>query len=63
MTSKYTSKVYAAGLDRAVERAKKLRASADSARVANQPRSQVPLPAQTPDTGARRDTTNRGKKP
>ena len=53
---KYESKVNAAGLDRAVEHARKLRSVADSARAANQPRSQVPLPAPpTPDsTGARR---------
>jgi peptidyl-prolyl cis-trans isomerase D len=40
----YTTKTTPAGLDRAVERASKLRASADSARLAQQPPSQVPLP-------------------
>ena len=63
LTSKYKSKVYPAGVDRAVERAKKLRASADSARSANQPRSQVPLPTPPTDTSARRDTAGRGKRP
>lgn len=58
LTSKYPSKVYPAGVDRAVERAQKLRRTADSSRTANQPRSQVPLPAPRPDSGpARRDTT------
>jgi len=45
LTEKYKSKLFPAGVDRAVERAKKLRVAADSARTANQPRSQVPLPA------------------
>jgi hypothetical protein len=53
LTSKFDSKVYPAGLDRAVERATKLRASTDSARTASQPRSQVPLPAPPADTSAR----------
>lgn len=76
LSEKYKSKVYPAGVDRAVERAKKLRASADSARAANQPRSQVPLPtpgAQAPQaapptptppdnvTKQLRDTTGRSK--
>jgi hypothetical protein len=52
MQKRYQSKVYPAGVDRAVERAKKLRSSADSARTANQPRSSVPLPAPRPDSGA-----------
>jgi hypothetical protein len=63
LTGKYKSKVYPAGVDRAVERAKRLRASADSARTARQPRSQVPLPVPPTDTSARRDTTGRGKRP
>lgn len=45
LTQKYKAKTYPAGIDRAVERAKKLRVVADSARTANQPKSQVPLPA------------------
>jgi hypothetical protein len=56
LRSKYDAKVYAAGVDRAVERARKLRATADSARAAQQPRSQVPLPTPPTDSGAR-DTT------
>lgn len=53
LSTKYNSKINAAGLDRAVERASKLRASADSARSAQQPPSQVPLPpAGAPDTSA-----------
>ena len=62
LTARYKSKVYPAGVDRAVERARKLRASADSARSANQPRSQVPLPTPPTDT-TRRDTAGRGKRP
>jgi len=52
LQQRYQSKVYPAGVDRAVERAKKLRSSADSARTANQPRSNVPLPAPRPDSTA-----------
>ena len=63
LTTKYKSKVYPAGVDRAVERAKKLRATADSTRSANQPRSQVPLPVPPSDSAARRDTAARGKRP
>jgi peptidyl-prolyl cis-trans isomerase D len=44
LMDKYDSKINAAGIDRAVERAAKLRASADSARAAQQPASAVPLP-------------------
>jgi len=44
----YTTKITSAGIDRAVERASRLRASADSARQAQQPRSQVPLPTTPP---------------
>lgn len=63
LTSKYKAKVYPAGVDRAVERSKKLRVAADSARTAQQPRTRVPLPMPPADTGARRDTTPRGKRP
>lgn len=63
LSSKYESKVYPAGVDRAVERARKLRAAADSARATQQPRSQVPLPAPPSDSAARRDTTGRSKRP
>jgi hypothetical protein len=61
--AKYKSKVYPAGVDRAVESAKKVRASADSARTANQPRSQVPLPTPPSESSPRRDTAGRSKRP
>ncbi len=51
LMNKYDAKVNAAGIDRAVERASKLRVAADSARAANQPRSAVPLPG-APGVGA-----------
>ena len=44
LMDKFDSQVNAAGIDRAVERAAKLRTSADSARAASQPKSAVPLP-------------------
>jgi len=44
LDAKYESSVNQAGIDRAVERAQKVRASADSAKAANQPRSQIPIP-------------------
>jgi len=56
LMAKYESKMYPAGIDRGVERAKKLRATQDSARTANQPRSQVPLPSAP---GQRPDSTKR----
>lgn len=56
LMSKYDSKVFPAGVDRGVERAKKLRAVQDSARSANQPQSQVPLPSAP---GARPDSSKR----
>lgn len=53
LMDKYDAKVNAAGIDRAVERAARLRASADSARAAKQPPSAVPLPgAAAPPAGA-----------
>ncbi|HTI63050.1 MAG TPA: hypothetical protein VL524_06030, partial [Gemmatimonadaceae bacterium] len=53
LDAKYGSSVNSAGIDRAFERAQKVRASADSARTANQPKSQVPVPgASGPPTGA-----------
>ena len=58
LRSKYDAKILPAGVDRAVERARKQRASADSTRAAQQPRSQVPLPLPPGDT-TRRDTTKR----
>ena len=44
--SKYDYKVNSAGIDRALERAQKIRAAADSAKAAQQPQSAVPLPGQ-----------------
>ena len=44
----YKTKTMPAGLDRVVERASRLRASADSLRLAQQPKSDVPLPGATP---------------
>ncbi|MEP7343784.1 MAG: peptidylprolyl isomerase [Gemmatimonadaceae bacterium] len=54
---KYDGKVNDAGLDRAVQAALKIRASADSARAASQPKSAVPIP----ETPGAPDTTK--KKP
>jgi hypothetical protein len=48
LDAKYESSVNAAGIDRALERAQKTRASADSARAANQPKSAIPMPGATP---------------
>ena len=44
LMDKYDASINPAGIDRAVERAAKLRVSADSAKAAQQPRSEVPLP-------------------
>jgi hypothetical protein len=44
LMDKYDFKVNAAGVDRAVERAQKIRVTSDSTRAANQPKSAVPLP-------------------
>ena len=41
-----------AGIDRAVERAQKIRTVADSTRAANQPKSAVPLPGAGPGAAA-----------
>lgn len=48
LRKKYESDVNGAGLDRAVERATKIRASADSAAAANEPKSAVPMPGGAP---------------
>jgi hypothetical protein len=48
LQSKYDSSINSAGVDRSVERAQKIRATADSSRAANQPKSQVPLPGAVP---------------
>lgn len=45
---KYQWSLNQAGLDRATESATKVRAAADSARAASQPKSEVPLPGATP---------------
>jgi hypothetical protein len=57
LMDKYDAKINEAGIDRAVERAAKLRASADSAKAAQQPRSAVPLPGGAPAPGAAPSTT------
>src|SRR6185295_6667843 len=44
--SKYDYKVNAAGIDRALERAQRIRAVADSTKAASQPPSAVPMPGQ-----------------
>lgn len=44
LDAKYESSINQAGIDRAVERAQKVRASADSAKAASQPKSQIPIP-------------------
>ncbi|MEP6990281.1 MAG: peptidylprolyl isomerase [bacterium] len=44
LMDKFKAKVNPAGIDRALERAGKLRATADSTRASTQPRSEVPLP-------------------
>jgi hypothetical protein len=49
---KYEASVNSAGLDRAIERATKVRASADSARTANQPKSEIPMPGGAPGAAA-----------
>jgi hypothetical protein len=48
LDAKYETSVNSAGLDRATERAQKVRASADSARTANQPKSEIPMPGAAP---------------
>jgi hypothetical protein len=52
LMDKYDAKINDAGIDRAVERAAKIRAAADSARTAAQPRSAVPLPGGAPAPGS-----------
>jgi parvulin-like peptidyl-prolyl cis-trans isomerase-like protein len=48
LDAKYESSTNSAGIDRAFERAQKVRTSADSARAANQPKSEVPIPGGPP---------------
>jgi hypothetical protein len=52
LMDKYDGQVNAAGVDRAVERAAKLRATADSTNAARQPSSAVPLPGGAPGGAA-----------
>jgi hypothetical protein len=52
LEGKYDWKVNAAGLDRATELARTLRATDDSTKAANQPKSQVPLPGSPVPTPA-----------
>jgi peptidyl-prolyl cis-trans isomerase D len=52
LDAKYESSVNAAGIDRALERAQKVRASADSARAASQPKTQLPIPGMGAPGGA-----------
>ena len=49
---KYEATINDAGLDRAFERAQHVRASADSAKAANTPKSQVPIPGMGEPGGA-----------
>jgi hypothetical protein len=48
LRDRFESRISAAGVDRAVSAAQRLRTSADSARAASQPPTAVPLPAPTP---------------
>ncbi|MEO7084772.1 MAG: peptidylprolyl isomerase [Gemmatimonadaceae bacterium] len=53
LSAKYEASVNSAGVDRAFERAQRVRASADSAKEASQPKSQIPMPgAGQPPAGA-----------
>ncbi|MGH7689625.1 MAG: hypothetical protein ACREN3_08485, partial [Gemmatimonadaceae bacterium] len=51
LETKYSWKINAAAVDKAADRGKQIRTSADSARAANQPKSQVPLPGAVPPGG------------
>jgi hypothetical protein len=57
LDEKFEASINRAGLDRATERAAKIRASADSARAAQQPRSEVPLPGAPPGPAVPQDTS------
>jgi hypothetical protein len=66
LDEKYDVSINRAGLDRATERAAKIRASADSARAAQQPRSEVPIPGAPggrPDTAAGAGQAQPGGRP
>jgi hypothetical protein len=51
LQTRFESSINSAGLDRSVERAQKIRATADSSRAANQPKSDVPIPGAAPTPG------------
>ncbi len=51
LETKYSWKINASAVDRATDLARQIRTSADSARAANQPKSQVPLPGAVPPAG------------
>jgi len=51
LDAKYPPSVNSAGLDRALEQAQRVRAKADSVKMANQPKSQVPLPGMGAPSG------------
>jgi hypothetical protein len=48
LDAKYEASVNQAGIDRALERATRVRASADSAKAASQPKSSIPMPGGPP---------------
>lgn len=52
LRTKFEGRIMAAGVDRAVERAKSVRASADSARTSAQPATAVPMPSPAAPPGA-----------
>ena len=52
LNAKYEVTMNPTGIDRAFERAQHVRASADSARAANQPKTQVPIPGMGAPGGA-----------
>lgn len=58
LESKFSWKINSSALDRAADLARQVRTSADSARAASQPQSQVPLPGAVPPAG-----TTQTKKP
>ncbi|HVX38476.1 MAG TPA: peptidylprolyl isomerase [Gemmatimonadaceae bacterium] len=61
LDSKYESSINSAGIDRAFDRAQKVRAAADSAKSANQPKSQIPIPGMpgnAPPSGAQPQPAN-----
>lgn len=63
LSAMYKSKTMPAGLDRVVERASRVRASADSMRLASQPRTQVPMPGAVPAGAAAPADAKTGKTP